>query len=62
MFLDILVSGKKIPENYKDHQLKGELKEYRECHIRGDVLIVYKKEGKLLIITLINIGSHSYLF
>lgn len=62
VFLDILVSGKKIPENYKDHQLQGELKGYRECHIRGDVLIVYKKEEKLLIITLINIGSHSYLF
>lgn len=29
VFLDILVSGKKIPENYKDHQLQGELKEYR---------------------------------
>ena len=62
VFLDILVSGKKIPENYKDHQLHGDLNEYRECHIRGDVLIVYKKEEKLLIITLINIGSYSYLF
>lgn len=62
VFLDILVSGKKIPENYKDHQLHGDLSEYRECHIRGDILIVYKKEEKLLIITLINIGSHSYLF
>ena len=62
MLLDILISAKKIPENYKDHQLQGDLKEYRECHVRGDVLIVYKKEERLLILTLIDIGSHSYLF
>lgn len=62
VFLDILVLGKNIPENYKDHQLHGDLSEYRECHIRGDVLVVYKKEEGLLIITLIDIGSHSYLF
>jgi mRNA interferase YafQ len=62
LFLNILVLGKKIPENYKDHQLQGDLSEYRECHIRGDVLVVYKKEEGLLILTLIDIGSHSYLF
>lgn len=62
VLLDVLISGKKISENYKDHQLQGELKEYRECHIRGDILIVYKKEEGLLIITLVDIGSHSYLF
>lgn len=62
VFLDILVSGKKISESYRDHQLQGELKEYKECHIRGDVLVVYKKEERFLIITLVDIGSHSYLF
>ncbi len=62
VLLDVLISGKKMPENYRDHQLQGGLKEYRECHIRGDVLVVYKKEESLLIITLIDIGSHSHLF
>ena len=61
-FLNILSKGNKIEERYKDHQLNGDLKNYRECHIRGDVLLVYKKEEDNLIIHLIEIGSHSYLF
>lgn len=61
-FLQILEQGNKIPESYKDHQLHGDYREYRECHIRGDVLIVYRKEEDIVFITLIDIGSHSYLF
>ena len=62
VFLRILAEGDKIPETYRDHQLHGEYVGYRECHIRGDVLLVYKKENNILQITIIDIGSHSYLF
>ena len=34
----------KLEPKYKDHQLKGELKEYRECHIEPDWLLVYMKK------------------
>jgi mRNA interferase YafQ len=60
--IDLLISGEKLLANYRDHQLKGNYKEFRECHIQGDLLLVYKKENKKLILILIDIGSHSYLF
>ena len=32
--LEWLKSGKKLPEKYCDHQLKGKLKKFRELHIQ----------------------------
>ena len=60
--LSILQTGKEIPINYKDHPLKGEFQGLRECHIRGDILLVYKIEKNKMVIVLVEIGSHSYLF
>ena len=34
----------------------------RECHIRPDWLLVYKKIETKLLLILIDTGSHSYLF
>jgi mRNA interferase YafQ len=58
--LKLLVAGKEIPEKYKDHQLTGNWKEFRELHIQPDWLLVYKIENDVL--TLIRTGSHSELF
>jgi mRNA interferase YafQ len=60
--IDLLASGNKLPASYEDHKLSGELKDFRECHIRGDLLLVYKIEKDNLILILVNIGSHSELF
>lgn len=60
--IDLLASGKKLPPNYKDHQLNGDLSKYRECHIKGDLLLIYRIEKENLILILVNIGSHSQLF
>ena len=30
-----------MAEKYRDHQLTGNLKDYRECHIRPDLLLLY---------------------
>lgn len=58
--INSLAQGKNLPEIYKDHELNGEFLNYRECHIKSDLLLVYKLEKKDLI--LVGIGSHSYLF
>ena len=55
-----LCNNFKLDAKYKDHQLKGELKEFKECHIKPDLLLVYRKRED--IIELIDIGSHSELF
>jgi len=49
-----------LDKKYKDHQLKGELKEFKECHIKPDLLLVYRIKNNQL--ELIDIGSHSELF
>lgn len=60
--IDLLISGKALPIKYKDHKLNGELSDYKECHIRGDLLLVYQIKKDNLILILVDIGSHSYLF
>ena len=60
--INIIAKGEKLLEKYQDHQLKGEFKEYRECHIKPDILLMYEIKNKELILIIINIGSHSQLF
>ena len=60
--VDILASGEKLPLRYKDHLLQGEYVGYRECHIYNDLLLIYKIQDIKLILILVDIGSHSYLF
>ena len=53
-----------LPPNWKDHQLKGNMKNYRECHIggMGDWLLVYEKREKDMILYLLSTGSHTDIF
>jgi len=51
-----------LPKKYNDHALKGKYAKYRECHIRPDWLLIYKKEKTDLILVLIRTGTHSILF
>lgn len=60
--LDILVKGKSLPDKNHNHQLIGEFKGCFECHIKPDVLLIYKIEQAELIILLLRAGSHSDLF
>jgi mRNA interferase YafQ len=60
--IDILASGGCLAQEYRDHKLHGEYEGYRECHIRGDLLLIYQIVESELVLVLINIGSHSELF
>ena len=53
-----------LPESWKDHQLKGNFKGCRECHIggSGDWLLVYEKRESDMILYLLGTGSHAGLF
>ena len=51
-----------LPSRYKDHKLNGEYEGYRECHLKYDILLVYKINKIDGILILKNIGSHSELF
>ncbi len=60
--IKILMSGESLDLKHKDHLLKGGCKGYRECHIKPDLLLVYKKDDDILVLTCIRLGSHSELF
>ena len=60
--LDLLASGKTLPSKYKDHQLTGNLSDFRECHIEPDWLLIYQIFENELILSATAIGSHSDLF
>ena len=51
-----------LEENYCDHELRGKYKGFRECHIAPDWLLIYMKEEDILVLTLIDTGTHSDLF
>ena len=57
----ILLSGKKLPAKYKDHEQKGKWKGFRELHIQPDWLLIYTKNKTELILTLTRTGTHSEL-
>lgn len=58
--LNHLIHAKQLPEKYRDHQLKGDMKRFRECHIKPDLLLVYEQFENEVI--LVRINSHSELF
>lgn len=60
IIIRILASGEKLEPKYRDHQLIGEFKGYRDCHIEPDWLIIYKKTSDNIIFE--RTGSHSDLF
>lgn len=57
-----LKSGKPLLAICKDHQLKGDMGAYRECHIKHDLLLQYRRDDAAKVIVLVNIGSHQDLF
>ena len=47
---------------YRDHELNGKFKGFRECHIKPDWLLVYLIENDILTLTLVDTGTHSDIF
>lgn len=60
--VDILASGEKLDKIYLDHKLKNDFKDYREYHIKPDLLLVYRYFDDKLLLYLYQIGSHSEIF
>lgn len=60
--IDTLASGEKLAEEYQDHNLSGDYKGCRECHITPDWLLIYELCDGELILYLTRTGTHSDLF
>ncbi len=57
-----LINEEILDQKYRDHSLKGNFKDRRECHIEPDWLLVYKVNKKEKMIIFERTGSHSELF
>ena len=60
--IDILSNGNPLDAKYHDHELTGNYKGTRECHIEPDWLLIYELRDDVLVVMLYRLGSHSELF
>ncbi|MDR1706169.1 MAG: type II toxin-antitoxin system YafQ family toxin [Clostridiales bacterium] len=54
-----LADGQVLPAKYEDHPLRGDKRGYRDCHIKDDWVLVYKRDKGQLILILSETGTHS---
>ncbi len=59
--LRMLANDESLSKKYRDHSLSGEYVKHRECHLRPDLLLIYKKPDKTTL-RLVRLGSHGELF
>lgn len=60
--IEKLANGETLDLKYRDHDLSGNYKGCRECHIEPDWLLVYEYINDVLVLMLYRLGSHSELF
>jgi len=58
--IKVLDQGGALPKKYSDHLLSGNWSGYRDCHIKPDLVLIYKIDNGIL--KLARVGSHSELF
>lgn len=58
--LTLLATDTPLPAKYNDHPLRGEWKDFRDCHIKPDLVLIYRKSGAE-VLQLVRLGSHSEL-
>jgi mRNA interferase YafQ len=50
-----------LPDKNRDHELSGDWRDHRECHLKPDLLLIYRKPDAE-VLQLVRMGSHSELF
>lgn len=59
--VSLLAADASLPEKFHDHPLTSNYTNHRECHLRPDLLLIYKKPDAQTL-RLVRLGSHSELF
>lgn len=60
LILTLLASDTPLPAKYFDHPLRGEWRDFRDCHVKPDPVLIYRKTGGD-VLQLVRLGSHSEL-
>ena len=55
-----LANDRVLAEKHRDHALTGDCKDHRDCHIKPDLVLIYRKPDTE-VVQLVRLGSHSEL-
>jgi mRNA interferase YafQ len=58
--LNLLINDQPLPPSALDHSLTGDWEGYRDCHLKPDLVLIYRKLGTDEL-QLARLGSHSEL-
>lgn len=58
--IERLAAGETLPTRFRDHRLRGQWKDCRECHIRPDLVLIYRRSGSQHL-EVLRLGSHGQL-
>lgn len=58
--LEWLVKDQPLAASHRDHALTGEWKDFRDCHVKPDLVLIYRKPDPDTL-QLVRLGSHSEL-
>jgi mRNA interferase YafQ len=58
--VNLLAANAQLPRRNVDHPLSGEWSDHRDCHIRPDLVLLYRKPDDESL-ELVRLGSHSEL-
>lgn len=61
VIVGLLAENRSLQDKHRDHALAGNWKEHRECHLKPDLLLIYKLPDPETL-RLVRMGSHSELF
>lgn len=56
----LLATDAPLPHRHFDHPLSGEWRDHRDCHVRPDLILIYRKPDDKNL-DLVRLGSHSEL-
>jgi mRNA interferase YafQ len=58
--VNMLAADEPLPRRAVDHALTGQWNDHRDCHLRPDLVLIYRKPDKDSL-ELVRLGSHSEL-
>ncbi|PJD92935.1 MAG: hypothetical protein CK424_05045 [Legionella sp.] len=58
--LKLLANDKPLPEKHRDYALSNNWHDHRDCHIKPDLVLIYRKPYDATL-QLVRLGSHSEL-
>lgn len=58
--IELLAINQPLEQRHRDHALSNNWKDHRDCHIKPDLVLIYRKPDNK-VLQLVRLGSHSEL-